>query len=226
MFCRSQGSAARGTVGKIIPGRRTIFMRDSNFQNFQAGGRKLFPGTREHTVQEFEGIPFEVVRRRVRYSRVEFKSVGLRVIVPRGVNPYSVLEQNRKSILNKYTKVMRQREIARKIPMTDWSAEEFREILTRYFEHYSKVLSVRPKKIKFRKMTRRWGSCRSDGTITLNVYLQFVPEHLIAYIIYHELAHFIVRGHNARFKALIAREFPHYRQLDKELNLYGVKLLS
>ena len=80
--------------------------------------------------------------------------------------------------------------------------------------------------IKFRKMKRRWGSCRSDGIITFNSFLQFVPEHLIAYIIFHELAHLIVKGHNRKFKAIIAREFPNYRQLDKELNLYGLKLLS
>ena len=54
---------------------------------------------------EFEGIPFQVIRRRVKYSRVEFKTGGLRVIVPRGVDPLKVLEDNRKSILKKYHKL-------------------------------------------------------------------------------------------------------------------------
>ncbi|MCP5102994.1 MAG: M48 family peptidase, partial [bacterium] len=31
---------------------------------------------------EFEGIPYEVIRRRVKYARVEFKHSHLRVIVP------------------------------------------------------------------------------------------------------------------------------------------------
>ena len=117
-------------------------------------------------------------------------------------------------------------ETARKIPMTDWTWEDFNRIVSGYVEQYSRQLGVNARTIKFRKMKRRWGSCRNDGVITLNVYLQFVPEHLIAYIIYHELTHIIVRGHNRKFKSIIAIEFPNYRQLDKELNLYGLKLLS
>jgi len=175
---------------------------------------------------EFEGIPFEVVRRRVKYSRVEFKTGGLRVIVPRGVEPLKVLEDNRKSILKKYYKLISQMEAARKTPMTDWTGEEFASIVSRYVEQYSRQLKVKISRVKFRKMKRRWGSCRSDGIITFNCFLQFVPEHLIAYIIFHELTHLVVKGHNRKFKAIIAEEFPNYRQLDKELNIYGLKLLS
>ena len=90
--------------------------------------------------------------------------------------------------------------------MIDWTAEEFNGIISRYVEQYSRQLNVKPTRIKFRKMKRRWGSCRHDGTITLNIFLQFAPEHLIAYIIYHELAHLVVRGHNRKFKALIAND--------------------
>jgi predicted metal-dependent hydrolase len=199
-------------------------MRDSKLRNRMPGTRQA--GTGEQKPMEFAGIPFEVVHRRVKYSRVEFKSAGLRVIVPRGVNPLKILEDNRKSILKKYYKLIQQMETARKTPMTDWTGEEFSGIISRYVEQYSRQLKVKAAKIKFRKMKRRWGSCRSDGIITLNVFLQFVPEHLIAYIIYHELAHLLVRGHNRKFKTIIAKEFPNYRQLDKELNLYGLKLLS
>jgi predicted metal-dependent hydrolase len=199
-------------------------MKDSTLQKRIVGNRNI--DTKEQSPMEFDGIPFEVVRRRVRYSRVEFKTAGLRVVVPRGVNPLQILEDNKKSIVKKYHKLMQQRETARKIPMTDWTEEEFSTIISKYLEQYSRQLKVKHPTIKFRKMKRRWGSCRSDGIITLNIFLQFVPEHLIAYIIYHELAHLIVRGHNKKFKAIIAKEFPNYRQLDKELNLYGLKLLS
>jgi predicted metal-dependent hydrolase len=199
-------------------------MKDSTMQKRLVRNRNA--NTIEHEPMEFEGIPFEVVRRRVRYSRVEFKSAGLRVVVPRGIDPLQILEDNKKSIVKKYHKLIQQRETARKIPMTDWTVEEFSRLISGYLHRYSGQLKVKPPNIKFRKMKRRWGSCRSDGIITLNVFLQFVPEHLIAYIIYHELAHILVRGHNRKFKALIAKEFPYYRQLDKELNLYGLKLLS
>jgi len=177
---------------------------------------------------EFEGIPFEVIRRRVKYSRVEFKhsGTGLRVIVPSSVNPLKVLEENRKSILKKYHKLMGQIETAENMPIADWNDDEFSAVVSLYIERYSRQLKVTMREIKFRKMKRRWGSCRSDGIVTFNRCLQLVPEHLIGYIVFHELAHLVVRGHNRKFKALIASEFPDYRQLGKELTLYGLKLLS
>lgn len=181
----------------------------------------------EKTVKlEFEGIPFEVIRRRVKYSRVEFRHSLLRVIVPRGVDPLRVLEENRVSILKKYRKYMGQIETAREIPLKEWEEEAFNSFVSHHTAKYAALLKVKVKEIKYRKMRRRWGSCRTDGTITLNRCLQRVPEHLVAYIVYHELAHLIVRGHNRKFKEIIASEFPHYRRLDKELNLYGLKLLS
>ncbi len=174
---------------------------------------------------QFEGIPYDVIRRRVKYSRVEFKSGGLRVIVPRGINPLAVLRDNREAILKKHYKLMNQIESARQIPIGNRTTSEFQSIVEQYVVRYSTQLQVQTTRVKYRKMKRRWGSCRNDGQITLNSYLQCLPEHLIAYIVYHELSHLIVRGHNKEFKHLILLEFPNYRQLDQELNLYGLKLL-
>jgi predicted metal-dependent hydrolase len=175
---------------------------------------------------KFEGIPFEVVRRRVKYSRVEFKGGGLRVVVPRGIDPRRVLSDNRDAILKKHHKLMDQIEIAGDLELTEWSKNQFADIVEHYVTQYARALMVETRLIKFRKMKRRWGSCRTDGVITLNIYLRFVPEHLIAYIIYHEIAHLVVRGHNREFKRIITQEFPNYKLLDKELNLYGLRLLS
>lgn len=175
---------------------------------------------------DFEGIPFEVVRRRVKYSRVEFRSSGLRVIVPRGVSPTQVLKENRESILKKYNKLLGQLEDAAGLVMTERTDEAFIVLVNRLVTEYSLQLKIVIKKVRFRKMKRRWGTCRSDGVVTLNRYLQFVPDRLVGYIVYHELAHMLVRGHNTKFKKIVAAQFPTYRQLDRELNLYGLRLLS
>jgi predicted metal-dependent hydrolase len=175
---------------------------------------------------KFEGIPYEVIRRRVKYSRVEFKGGGLRVVVPRGINPRQVLEDNREVILKKHHNLMNQIKVAEALELKEWNKIQFADIVEKYVQKYSGTLKVETRLIKYRKMRRRWGSCRNDGVITLNIFLRFVPEQLIAYIIYHELAHLVVRGHNREFKSIISREFPNYKLLDKELNLYGLRLLS
>jgi len=177
-------------------------------------------------VLEFQGILFNVSRRKVRYSRIEFKSTGPVLIIPKKTDPISVLQENKKSILKKCCRIETQVEAARELRVVNRSEKEFNEMIALYIEKYSRVLKVRHKEIKFRKMKRRWGSCRNTGVITLNKYLRFVPETLLAYIVFHELVHLKIRGHNRKFKAVIARQFPDYRALDKELTLFGFRLLS
>lgn len=181
---------------------------------------------RDTDILKFEGIAFAVSRRKVKHPRIEFKSAGPLLIIPKNSNPFVVLRDNKKSILKKCFKIKEQVEAAKELVLVNRSNQEFYDIIMLYINKYSRLLKVTYKEVKFRKMKRRWGSCRSSGSITLNSYLRFVPENLIAYIVCHELVHLKIRGHNRQFKALIARHFPNHRAMDKELTLYGFRLLS
>ncbi len=175
---------------------------------------------------EFEGIAFEVSRRKVKYPRIEFKAGGPLLIVPKRMDPFIMLREHKESILKKCAKVESQVDEAQEVEIIDRSDSEFIDIIEFYLKEYSRQLRVKHKEIKFRKMKRRWGSCHSNGMITFNKYLRFLPENLVAYIVFHELVHLKIRGHNRRFKTAIFKEFPDYRLLDKYLNLYGFRLLS
>ena len=55
----------------------------------------------------------------------------------------------------------------------------------------------------------RWGSCTSvDRTIRLSHRLQGMPEHVVDYVLLHELAHLVEANHSKAFWALIS-DFPH-----------------
>jgi len=61
-------------------------------------------------------------------------------------------------------------------------------------------------------MAARWGSCTPvDGTIRLSRRLVGMPSYVIDYVLLHELAHLLVPGHGAAFKALMAR----YERLER-----------
>jgi hypothetical protein len=52
----------------------------------------------------------------------------------------------------------------------------------------------------------RWGSCTpSTGVIRISDRLAHEPLWVIDHVVVHELAHLVVRRHDARFRALIAR---------------------
>lgn len=64
---------------------------------------------------------------------------------------------------------------------------------------FSKIMEVNPSKIIIKDLKNRWGSTTKEGVINLNVNLVKAPEHIIDYIISHELCHFRIRDHSHRF---------------------------
>jgi predicted metal-dependent hydrolase len=74
-----------------------------------------------------------------------------------------------------------------------------------------------PSGLRFRKMRRRWGSCSSNGVITLNTRLMLLPEHLIDHVIIHELSHLRHLDHSSAFYEEMQRHQPGYRKLQDEL---------
>lgn len=72
--------------------------------------------------------------------------------------------------------------------------------------------------LTIRRMKARWGSCSTNGTITLNLKLIQVEERLIDYVIVHELCHLIEHNHSKRFYALLDRMLPDWRERRQCLN--------
>ncbi|HET7899837.1 MAG TPA: SprT-like domain-containing protein [Candidatus Nanopelagicales bacterium] len=67
---------------------------------------------------------------------------------------------------------------------------------------------------------RRWGSCTPvDAAIRLSDRLQPMPEHVIDYVLLHELVHLLVPGHGPDFEAWMQR-YP--RLLESRAFLAGV----
>ncbi len=85
--------------------------------------------------------------------------------------------------------------------------------------HWAKVMGVATPDVTVRRMTSRWGTCNTQAKrITLNLELGRRDEALLEYVIVHELAHLIERGHNARFYAVMDAHMPDWRLRRRVLN--------
>jgi predicted metal-dependent hydrolase len=111
-----------------------------------------------------------------------------------------------------------------------WYITQASAILSEHYQQYlPKVIhwNVSYPQLKFRKMTRRWGSFnKRTNTVTLNIHLIKASANLINYVIAHELCHTIHFNHSQDFYNLLSALHPSWRDDKKELNNYANKYLS
>jgi predicted metal-dependent hydrolase len=78
--------------------------------------------------------------------------------------------------------------------------------------------------ISVRNTKTRWGSCSYNNNISLSLHLMRLPNHLIDYVIFHELAHTLVKNHSHEFWNTLESLCPDYKKLDKELKNYDLEI--
>lgn len=82
-----------------------------------------------------------------------------------------------------------------------------------YIAYWERRLGVRAGQLAYRNMTSRWGSCQpATGRICLNVRLALYPPECLEYVVLHELCHLLEPGHGPKFKALLNRYMPDWRE--------------
>ena len=78
--------------------------------------------------------------------------------------------------------------------------------------------------ISVRNTKTRWGSCSYNNNISLSLHLMRLPNHLIDYVIFHGLAHTLVKNHSHEFWNTLESLCPDSKKLDKELKNYDLEI--
>ncbi|MCD4786318.1 MAG: M48 family metallopeptidase [Candidatus Eremiobacteraeota bacterium] len=88
--------------------------------------------------------------------------------------------------------------------------------LRKHLPYFLKLGASEPE-IRFRRMKKRWGSCKDNGVIMLNTELVKAPLYCIDYVIVHELCHLIFPHHEGKFYRLLKRLLPDWEKRKERL---------
>jgi predicted metal-dependent hydrolase len=102
---------------------------------------------------------------------------------------------------------------------------EAREVLPVRLQQLAVQHGFHYKKLSIRSSRTCWGSCSSDNSINLSLHLMHLPDHLIDYIILHELCHTVHKNHGVAFWNLLDRVTQNKaREYAKQIRAHSTRI--
>jgi len=95
--------------------------------------------------------------------------------------------------------------------------KEAQALLPVRLAYLAELHQIEYRSVKIKELKSRWGSCTQHKDIVLNCYLMQLPDHLIDYVILHELLHTRVLAHGKRFWAELSEYVPNLPQVRKAM---------
>jgi predicted metal-dependent hydrolase len=107
----------------------------------------------------------------------------------------------------------------RKRLLSGWYRQHLKEQIPALIEKWQPIMNVSVAEWGVKQMKTKWGTCSIKACrIWLNLELAKKPAHALEYIVVHEMAHLLEKGHGDRFKMLMDQFLPQWRQYREELN--------
>ena len=172
---------------------------------------------------EIEGVPVEVVRKRIRRINIRVAADGTVCLsVPKW---WATLRQGEDFLREKWRWVQKTRAevLARpaaiRTPVTEAELEALRTLLGELNATWAARVGEEGVSWKIRKVRSLWGCCHwRDRYITYNAELARAPRNLVEYVVAHEYTHFAVHNHGPKFRALMDERLPGWQTLRRRLN--------
>jgi len=103
--------------------------------------------------------------------------------------------------------------------LLEWYRRQLKTLIPDLIAKWEPVIGVQVNQWGIKKMKTRWGACNiAAKRVWLNLELAKKPPECLAYILVHEMVHFLERHHNDRFKTLMDRFMPQWRLYREALN--------
>lgn len=116
-------------------------------------------------------------------------------------HPTTILNKKKSSQKQEY---LQYKEVTRK---------HVHEKLSYFNQHYGFSYN----QVRIKNTKSRWGSCSLKKNLNFSYKLALLPEHLLDYVVVHELCHLKELNHSRAFWSLVEKVIPDYEKRRKEL---------
>lgn len=101
---------------------------------------------------------------------------------------------------------------------------EAKQYLPARTSELAKKYNFRFNKVFVKNAKTLWGSCSARNNINLNMHLMRLPDHLVDYVIIHELCHTVEKNHGKGFWSLMNQVLGDAKKFSKELRNYSIQI--
>ena len=109
--------------------------------------------------------------------------------------------------------------------LEDWYLQESTKILKARTEELAQQMKVQPFGITVKNYNSKWGSCTANNIISYNWRIIMAPDHIIDYLIVHELSHIFEPNHSKNFWQHVGNYCEDFQTKRKWLRENGHKLV-
>ncbi len=98
-----------------------------------------------------------------------------------------------------------------------WLRARARAVISERVAARAIEMDLSPGPISIRDQSSRWASASARGALSFSWRLILAPPFVLDGVVVHELAHLRIRGHSARFWALVEQHAPRTREVRRWL---------
>ena len=101
----------------------------------------------------------------------------------------------------------------RKKTLTEWYRSELKRVIPSILKQCENRVGTQANSCNIRNMKTRWGSCNTQTKrILINLQLVKKPVECLEYVLIHELVHLLERNHTNRFRSLVEKNCPNWKE--------------
>jgi len=165
-----------------------------------------------------ETIPYEITKSKIKNLYIHIKEGRVIVKAPLKLKEKYIIDfVNKKSKwIYKNVKETEKRTKNEDIVKPE-DLQRLETIVNNSIEEYSEKLGMGPNKVKLKNIKYAWGSCSSKKNISINMQLATKEEHIIKYVVLHEMCHLKYMNHSKDFWDLVESYMPDYKIYKKKL---------